>query len=186
MADRQMGWIGMMALAFLGLLLLSFRAQAQEGQVKAGDAAPEFSLPDADGKDRNLSEWRGHWLILYFYPKDNTPGCTAEAHGFRERYGALQALDARVVGVSVDNSASHRAFADKQDLPFPLLADVGGDVARRYGALMNLPFFKLAKRHTFLIDPLGRIAKVYRDVAPGSHGAEIEADLKRLGAGRKP
>lgn len=185
MVDRQIGWMGVMALAFLGLLFLSFRVQAEEGQVKAGDVAPEFSLPDADGKDRTLSEWRGHWLILYFYPKDDTPGCTAEAHGFRERYGALQALDARVVGVSVDNRASHRAFADKQDLPFPLLADVGGNVARRYGTLMNLPFFKLAKRHTFLIDPQGRVAKVYLDVSPGSHGAEIEADLKRLGAGRK-
>lgn len=184
MSDRSLLLLALAAVVAIGLLALPLRALADEPELKAGGPAPDFTLPDADGKDRSLSEWKGHWLVLYFYPKDNTPGCTVEAHGFRDRYGALQALNARVAGVSVDSSASHRDFADKQDLPFPLLADVGGTVARRYGALRDLALLKFAKRHTFLIDPRGRIAKIYRDVSPASHVAEIEADLKRLGAGK--
>ena len=142
--------------------------------------APQFALTDADGKLHQLSEWRGRWLILYFYPRDKTPGCTAEAIAFRDHLLELAALKAQVAGVSVDDGASHRAFADLECLPFPLLADTDGQVARRYGALTNLAIVKFAKRHTYLIDPDGRIAIAYRDVDPAKHVSEILADLKRL------
>lgn len=146
----------------------------------AGALAPEFSLPDQDGRTRRLAEWRGQWLVLYFYPKDDTPGCTTEACHFRDDWVQLSALGAQVVGISVDTSASHKAFAEKYHLPFPLLADVQGGVAQRYGAISDWVIMKLARRYTFLIDPQGRIAKVYLSVSASRHSAEILADLKQL------
>lgn len=145
-----------------------------------GTMAPDFALPDQNGKLRQLAEWRGQWVVLYFYPKDDTPGCTTEACNFRDDWQQLSALDAQVVGVSVDTDASHKAFAEKYHLPFPLLADVKGEVAGRYGAVLNLGVMKLAKRYTFLIDPQGRIAKIYLSVNASRHSAEIVADLKQL------
>ncbi|MDD5296416.1 MAG: peroxiredoxin [Rhodocyclaceae bacterium] len=162
-------------------LILSLGAGAQT-PLQPGEPAPEFTLFDADGTEHQPSEWRGRWLVLYFYPRDNTPGCTTEAVAFRDHLSEFSAFHAQVVGISVDSGASHRAFADQQHLPFPLLSDVGGQVARRYGALMNLAVIQFAKRHTYLIDPEGRIAVVYRDVNPVNHAAEILGDLKRLKA----
>lgn len=148
--------------------------------LSPGMAAPAFALPDADGKPRQLADWRGQWLVLYFYPRDNTPGCTAEAANFRDAQAQFAALKARVVGISLDDAASHRTFAAEHRLPFLLLSDADGAVAARYGALLNLGVMKFAKRHSFLIDPDGRIAKVYRQVEPATHVAEILADLKAL------
>jgi peroxiredoxin Q/BCP len=145
-----------------------------------GSAAPAFSLPDADGKMRKLSDWRGQWVVLYFYPRDNTPGCTVEAKNFRDSLAAFAALHAQVVGISLDDGESHRAFAEKQSLPFPLLSDPGGTVAERYGSLSNMFVIKLAKRQTYLIDPDGRIAKVYMKVDPAEHAEELLADIRRL------
>ena len=162
-------------------LISSFAVHAETPPGPAA-MAPNFVLADADGKNHELTEWRGRWVVLYFYPRDNTPGCTAEAIAFRDRLAEFTALNAQVVGVSVDSSTSHRAFADSERLPFPLLADVDGQVARRYGALTNLAIIKFAKRHTFLIDPEGRVAVVYRDVNPAKHANEILTDLKRLRA----
>lgn len=153
---------------------------ANADPLQAGAPAPEFALPDAAGKTRQLADWRGQWLVLYFYPRDNTPGCTTEAANFRDAQAQFAALQASVVGVSLDDAASHRDFATGQRLPFPLLSDAGGAVAARYGALLNLGVMKFAKRHSFLIDPDGRIAKVYREVDPATHVAEILADLKQL------
>ncbi len=150
--------------------------------LQAGEAAPDFLLADGDGRMRQSSEWRGSWLILYFYPRDDTPGCTAEAKAFNEHLPELTALKAQVVGISVDDVESHRAFAKSLGLNFPLLADTDGKVSRRYGALNDFAVVKFAKRHTFLIDPDGRIAKAYRDVEPSLHAGEIIADLKRLRA----
>lgn len=147
---------------------------------QAGSPAPAFTLPDSQGKLRQLADWRGQWLVLYFYPKDDTPGCTREAINFRDRLGEFAALKAQVVGVSLDDGASHQAFAEKQRLPFPLLADAGGQVAQRYGTLTNLGFMKFAKRHTFLIDPEGRVAKAYLKVDADTHADEVIADLKAL------
>ncbi len=167
--------------ALLMALLFAFPAWAG-AQLQAADQAPEFLLADGEGRMRQSSEWRGSWLILYFYPRDDTPGCTAEAKAFNEKLPELAGLKAQVVGVSVDSADSHRAFASRLGLNFPLLADTDGKVSRRYGALNDFAIVKFAKRHTFLIDPDGRIAKVYRDVDPASHAGEIIADLKRLRA----
>lgn len=145
-----------------------------------GQAAPDFELPDQQGKLRRLQDWRGKWLVLYFYPKNDTPGCTEEACTFRDDWLQLQALGAEVVGISVDTSASHAAFAQKYKLPFPLLADEKGEVAARYGTLSDWVVFKYARRYTFVIDPQGRMAKAYRSVDTAKHSAEIVADLKQL------
>lgn len=148
--------------------------------VQAGAPAPEFVLPDTEGKTRKLADWRGQWLVLYFYPRDNTPGCTTEAANFRDAQARFAALNASVVGVSLDDAASHRAFASEHRLPFTLLSDADGSVAARYGVLLNLGVMKFAKRHSFLIDPDGRIARIYRQVEPATHVEEILADLKLL------
>lgn len=148
--------------------------------LSQGAPAPGFALPDADGKTRRLADWRGQWLVLYFYPRDNTPGCTTEAASFRDSQARFTALQASVVGVSLDDAASHREFAAEHRLPFALLSDVDGAVAARYGALLNLGVMKFARRHSFLIDPEGRIARIYRQVEPASHVEEILADLKQL------
>lgn len=162
-------------------LLLPLGAASVQAAVPAvGQSAPEFTLPDQGGKLRRLADWRGKWLVLYFYPKNDTPGCTEEACTFRDDWEQLTALGAEVVGISVDDSASHAAFSQKYKLPFPLLADTQGDVAQRYGAISDWKLFKFAKRYTFLIDPQGRIAKVYLSVNTSRHSAEVVADLKRL------
>jgi thioredoxin-dependent peroxiredoxin len=147
-----------------------------------GDKAPEFNLPDANGKTRTLADYSQQWLALYFYPKDDTPGCTKEACHFRDDLAKLEKLGAKVVGVSVDDSLSHVEFAKKYNLPFPLLSDKDGLVASKYGALSNLGIVKIAKRYTFLIDPEGRIAKVYLSVDTSRHSQEIIDDLTRLKA----
>lgn len=153
---------------------------AQAATLELGQAAPDFELPDQDGKTRKLADWRGTWLVLYFYPKNDTPGCTTEACNFRDDWLILQELGAAVVGVSVDTSAAHAAFAQKYKLPFPLLADAQGEVAARYGALSDWWLFKFAKRQTFIIDPQGRIARIYRSVDSDKHSAEIVAGLRQL------
>lgn len=153
---------------------------AQAAMPDVGQAAPDFELPDQQGKTRRLGDWRGKWLVLYFYPKNDTPGCTEEACTFRDDWLQLQAQGAEVVGISVDTSASHAAFAQKYKLPFPLLSDAKGEVAERYGALSDWLLIKLAKRYTYIVSPDGRIAKVYRSVDTAKHSAQILADLQQL------
>ena len=174
-----MKWL--MLLGLLGALLLLLMRMAQAGEVaKVGQAAPDFNLPDQDGKQHKLADYSGKWLVLYFYPKDDTPGCTQEACAFRDDLHLLTALGAEVAGVSLDDSSSHATFAKKYHLPFPLLADTSSDVAARYGVLFNLGLFKVAKRYTFLINPQGRISKVYDKVETSRHSKEIIDDLKLL------
>lgn len=174
-----MKWLILFGLFAALALLVSQMARA--GEVpKAGDAAPDFDLPDQNGIKHNLQEFAGKWLVLYFYPKDDTPGCTQEACAFRDDMHKLTALGAQVVGISVDDSSSHAGFARKYHLPFLLLADKSTEVAARYGSLMNLGLFKFAKRHTFLIDPQGKIAKMYEKVETSKHSQEVIEDLKRL------
>lgn len=160
-------------------LLLSGGVHA-EVMPQPGSVAPAFVLPDAHGKPRSLSEWKGKWVVLYFYPKDNTPGCTQEAINFRDNQPRFTELNAQVVGVSVDTESSHRDFAEEKRLPFPLLSDTSGKVARSFGAYTNLGVIKFAKRYTFLIDPDGKVAKVYQQVDAGKHAGEVIADLKSL------
>lgn len=170
----------------LALLLFSiWTAFAVAAGVPAVNSpAPEFALPDQSGRTVRLADFRGKWVVLYFYPKDDTPGCTAEACAFRDDIAALTLLGAQVVGVSLDDTASHAAFAKKYSLPFPLLADTDAKASASYGAVTNLVVARFARRYTLLIDPQGRIAKAYLDVDTSRHSAEIIADLKRLTSSR--
>jgi len=148
--------------------------------LKVGDDAPAFKLPDNQGKEIRLSDYKNKWVVLYFYPKDDTPGCTAEACHFRDDFKLLESLGAKVIGISIDDSFSHKKFAEKYNLPFPLLSDASGEVASRYGALNNFLVIKLAKRYTYLINPQGKIAKIYLSVDTSKHSQEIIDDLKGL------
>lgn len=152
--------------------------------MEPGSLAPDFELPDQEGRLHRLSQYRGRWVVLYFYPKDDTPGCTKEACGFRDRMGDLQALGAVVLGVSADDVESHRRFAEKYGLNFPLLADPERQAILAYGAWgkKNLygKVYEGVLRQTFLIDPEGRIAKVWRKVSPEAHAEEVAQALEAL------
>ena len=161
------------------LLCLSSLVSAEEVPL-TGSQAPAFTLPDQGGRAVSLADLRGRWLVLYFYPKDDTPGCTEEACSFRDDLAQLTALGAQIVGVSVDDSASHAEFSKKYSLQFPLLAARAGPAARRYGAYADWKVLRYAKRYTFLIDPQGKIAKTYLKVDTSKHSAEIIADLRQF------
>lgn len=173
--------IVLMIVALAGILLLTMRNLSLANELpKVGQPAPAFVLADQNGKTHQLNEYAGKWVVLYFYPKDDTPGCTKEACSFRDDLAQLDKLGAQVIGISVDNTDSHAKFAAKYHLPFPLLADSDGKVADSYGALTNLYVTKLAKRYTFLIDPKGNISKTYLSVNTSRHSQEIIDDLKQL------
>lgn len=156
------------------------------GPPAVGDAAPTFTLPDQSGKPVSLGDYRGKWVVLYFYPKDGTPGCTTEACEFRDNVFAFREAGATILGISVDDVASHKKFAADHQLPFTLLADSEKKVAQSYGVLHRmLGLMELARRETFIVDPQGRIAKHYREVDPGSHSKQVLADLKGLRAPEK-
>lgn len=173
-----MKWTLLLAVLLLASMGWSYARGAQAGP-EIGEMAPDFSLPDQTGKPQTLSALRGQWVVLYFYPKDETPGCTIEACAFRDDWRALQALKVQVVGVSLDDSAAHARFAEKYKLPFLLLADASGAVVTRYGAMSNLLFLKFAKRHTYVIAPDGKIAQRYLDVDPAQHSREVIEFIKR-------
>jgi peroxiredoxin Q/BCP len=162
--------------------LLGLRAFRAGDLPEVGKPAPDFNLPDQLGQRHTLREYRGKWLVLYFYPKDDTPGCTKEACSFRDDLDQLSKLGASIVGVSVDDSESHAAFAKKYHLQFPLLADKGAETARRYGASVDLLMMKFARRYTFLIDPKGNVRRVYLSVDTSRHSKQILDDLKMLTA----
>ena len=149
--------------------------------LAAGDRAPAFSLPDQDGTVRRLADYRGRTVVLYFYPRDDTPGCTAEACSFRDHEAAIQAQGAVVLGVSTDDAASHRRFREKHALPFPLLVDAGGRVGERYGAWGEKTLYGRKSigmtRATFVIGPDGRLLRVWKRARAAGHG---EAVLKAL------
>jgi peroxiredoxin Q/BCP len=151
---------------------------------KVGDAAPDFSLPDDTGTTRRLADERGHWLVLYFYPKDDTPGCTVESCSFRDAYETYRATGAEVWGVSILGSGSKAAFKAKFGLPFTLLADEDHAVAEQYGAWVQKQNYGKSywgvQRATFLIDPDGRIARVWPQVKPEGHADEVLAALEEL------
>jgi peroxiredoxin Q/BCP len=179
-----MKWLVAIAALMIFAALYVARAARAGDLPETGQAAPDFSLFDQNGHQQTLADFRGKWLVLYFYPKDDTPGCIREACAFRDDLNQLTELGAQVVGVSVDDS--HAAFAKKYHLPFPLLADRNGDVAASYGALLNLGFIKIARRFTFLIDPQGKINRDYLSVETSRHSVEIIADLKQLTSAEKP
>jgi thioredoxin-dependent peroxiredoxin len=175
---RMMRLPHLLGSALLAAALLLGVSCARAALPAVGTPAPEFGLADHSGKTRTLAEFRGKWVVLYFYPKDDTPGCTEEACKFRDDVSTLDQTGAQVVGVSLDDSASHAQFAKKYSLPFPLLADPSGAVTRSYGALPRGG--RYAERYTFLIDPAGKVAKVYTTVETSRHSVEVIEDLKRL------
>jgi peroxiredoxin Q/BCP len=154
---------------------------AKAGSVPAmGTAAPEFTLPSQDGSLISLKDFRGKWVVLYFYPKDFTSGCTIEAHNFQRDQAQYAQKNAVVLGVSVDSADSHKQFCAKEGLNFKLLADTKQEVSTQYDSVMNFGVAKLSARHTFLIDPQGKIEKVWLDVKPDKHSEEVLAALTEL------
>jgi peroxiredoxin Q/BCP len=145
-----------------------------------GSIAPDFYLQDQNGQMHRLSDYAGRWLVLYFYPRDDTPGCTQEACHFRDDIGVLGNLNAAVMGVSVDDTQSHADFSRKFQLPFPLLSDPEGRTAAAYDSLLNLGLMRFARRHTFIIAPDGRIAARFDEVDPAAHVQEVARTLKAL------
>jgi thioredoxin-dependent peroxiredoxin len=146
-------------------------------RLQVGDSAPELKLKDQHGNLVFLRDYAGRWVVLYFYPKDDTPGCTREACRFRDETQQLAPFNVQVIGVSVDDRESHEKFAGKFKLNFPLLADPAKKVTKAYGALA---FYRLARRMTFIIDPAGKIRKIFARVNPDTHVEEIIASLKEL------
>jgi peroxiredoxin Q/BCP len=160
-------------LLFLGAVtMFAFDAVPEPGQP-----APAVTLPSQDGTPVSLSEFHGKWVVLYFYPKDNTPGCTIEAHNFQRDLAKYEQANAVIVGVSVDSTDSHKDFCAKQGLTFKLLADPDKKVVESYGSLRPNG---MALRNTFLIDPDGKIVKVWTGVNPAQHSEEVLAAINEL------
>ena len=155
-------------------------AETPSSLPQVGQAAPAFRLQDQYGKWQTPADHHGRWLAMYFYPKDFTPGCTTEVCTFRDDIVKLRQAGADVVGVSLDDVNSHAEFAAKYHVPFPLLSDADSKTAQAYGVLTSKIGFKYARRTTFLIDPQGKIAKVYQDVDPEKNSAQVLADLNTL------
>jgi peroxiredoxin Q/BCP len=155
-----------------------------ETKVEAGEPAPDFALPSSTGETVHLAELRGQPVVLYFYPKDDTPGCTTQACGFRDVMGEIEEAGAQVVGVSLDDTQSHREFKEKYSLNFPLLADTSGSVAALYGVLEQMErgdeTFTYARRTTFLIDSGGTVRRVFDDVDPAGHADEVLEAIRAL------
>ena len=166
-------------LLFMFFAVLSTQALAADVPA-VGTDAPSFNLQDQNGEWHTLENYRDQWLAVYFYPRDDTPGCTKEACNFRDNIYAFKAIGAAVVGISFDDVESHKAFSDKYKLPFTILADEDGQTAREYGVLRDYKLVKLASRQSFLVSPEGKIAKHYEDVDPDTHTDEVLADIKAL------
>lgn len=166
----------------LGLSVLISAGPVLAQDLSVGKPAPDFELKDQDGRLHSIEDYRGKWVALYFYPKDDTPGCTTEACEFRDNIFAFRNKNAQILGVSLDDEASHKEFSEKYGLPFPLLADTEGTAADAYGVKSTYMGMTMAKRQTFLIDPKGNLAKHYEKVDPETHSAEVLEDLEDLQA----
>lgn len=169
--------------------LLANSIQAEVSQLNAfeqqqkqwvGQPAPQFKLQDQNQQWHELKQYKGKWLVLYFYPKDNSPGCTQEANQFKNLYPEFVKNDAVILGVSLDDVRSHQKFSEKLGLPFALLADHQHQLARQFGLVKNLGFTQIAKRESFLIDPNGTVVYHYTSVNTQSHAAEVLKDIQRL------
>src|SRR5690349_11369626 len=161
----------------LSLLLTGSADSDVVKTVSEGDKAPDFSLPSQDGGSISLQQFRGKWIVLYFYPKDFTQGCTIEAHNFQRDEAQYQAKGAVILGVSLDSSDSHKQFCTKEGLNFKLLADESAKVVTQYGSLTEFQGKKYAARNTFIIDPDGVVRKIFKAVKPNGHSAEVLSTL---------
>ena len=159
---------------------VSLRRALASDVPAVGTEAPDFTLSSQEGKPVNLRDFRGQWVVLYFYPKDFTSGCTLEAHNFQRDLPQYEQRHAVILGVSVDSADSHKQFCTKEGLNFKLLADTDKKVSGEYGSLTNLAVVKFAARHTFIVDPNGKIVRVYTSVDPAKHSGEVLAALDQL------
>lgn len=164
------------------LLLMNFMVVADSMQ---GQPAPVFNLKDQNGQAHQLADYQGQWLVLYFYPKDGTSGCTVEANAFKDNYEKLQAMNTEVLGISLDDAESHRQFIAEHNLPFNLLVDSDKVMSRAYGVDGGAAFFSYAKRQTFIVNPDGIIVKHFQEVDPDTHVQEVLTALTELQADNK-
>lgn len=161
------------ARAVLPVLALVFGVRNVEAMPKVGQSAPEFTLIDQNNKPVSLKQQRGNWVVLYFYPKDFTSGCTLQARNFQRDLAKYTEREAVVIGVSVDDVDTHGQFCEKENLSFSLLADTDVGVSRAYGSVMKLPGKRLSARNTFLIDPQGKVARVWKGVDVAGHSKDV-------------
>lgn len=157
-----------------------FNSSSSDQKQWIGKPAPAFKLQDQNSKWHELKQYQGKWLVLYFYPKDNSPGCTQEANQFKALYPQFLKNNTAVLGVSLDDVASHQKFSEKLGLPFPILADSNSQLANQFGIVRNLGIAKIAKRETFLIDPKGTIVYHYSSVDTQTHAGQVLADIQKL------
>jgi thioredoxin-dependent peroxiredoxin len=172
--------LGAVVVVAAGLVLLAVNLRAGDKAPAVGTEAPDFTLNSQDAKPVSLHDFRGKWVVLYFYPKDMTPGCTIEAHNFQRDLAKYEAKNAIILGVSVQDEKSHQEFCAKESLNFKLLADTKQEVSERYDSITNYGVMKLSARHTFLIDPTGKVRKVWTDVDVKKHSDEVLAALDEL------
>jgi len=174
------------AIVVVALFVVGFGVRAMRAGDKApavGTQAPDFTLNSQEGKPVSLRDFKGKWVVLYFYPKDFTSGCTVEAHNFQRDLAQYEAKNAVIVGISMQYENSHQQFCTKEGLSFKLLADTKSEVSSQYDSVMNMGVAKLSARHTFLIDPKGKVEKVWLDVKPADHSTEVLAALTQLQSG---
>ena len=175
-------WMVVVAIGAVALFafVIGSRMLSAKELPQPGADAPDFSLTSQEGSPVTLKEYRGKWVVLYFYPKDFTSGCTVEAHNFQRDQAEYARRNAVVLGVSVDSADSHRKFCAKEGLNFKLLADTSHEVSKQYGSLMNFGVARISARNTFLIDPLGKIARTFSSVNPTRHSAEMLSAIDQL------
>jgi peroxiredoxin Q/BCP len=167
--------------AALGVaMLMTVLATASTDQPAVGSSAPDVTLPSNEGNQVSLKDYQGKWVVLYFYPKDFTSGCTLEAHNFQRDLAKYEQAGAVILGVSVDTAESHKSFCTKEGLNFKLLSDTDAKVSTAYGSVMDYQGMKLSARNTFIIDPKGKIAKVFVGVKPAGHSEEVLSALADL------
>src|SRR6516225_4640906 len=175
-------WIGVGGILLTAVLIVLVVARMRAGDKApaVGTAAPDFTLNSQEGKAISLHDFKGKWVVLYFYPKDMTSGCTVEAHNFQRDLAKYDARNTVILGVSMQDEKSHQAFCAKESLTFKLLADTGHEVSEKYDSVMNFGVAKLSARHTFLIDPGGVVRKVWTEVDVKKHSDEVLAALEAL------
>jgi peroxiredoxin Q/BCP len=176
----RMWMILLIVVAAVAALFVVSRSLSAKPMPASGSAAPDFSLSSQEGAQVSLKDFRGKWVVLYFYPKDFTSGCTMEAHNFQRDQAEYARRNAVVLGVSVDSAESHKNFCAKEGLNFKLLADTSHRVSKQYGSLMNFGVAQISARNTFLIDPQGKIARAFSSVNPSRHSAEMLAAIDEL------
>ena len=175
--------VGSMSLVVAAVLAIASAmgiSSAASGAPSVGAAAPDFTLNSQEGRPVSLHDFKGKWVVLYFYPKDFTTGCTIEAHNFQRDLAQYEQKNAVIVGVSVQDEDSHQKFCTKEGLSFKLLADTKQEVSSQYDSVMTYNEAKYSARHTFLIDPQGKLRKVWLEVKPDKHSEEVLAALTQL------